>query len=184
MAATYPTIIGLLAATGMRVGEAIALDHDDVDWTRSRLHVRNSKFHKSRYVPIHEQTLTVLRSYVRHRERLRPTDQASPSFFVSSVGKRLIYNNVAYTFARLVRLARLKSQVDRPPRLHDMRHSFAVMTLRDWYAAGVDVETRLPALSTYLGHVSPTTTYWYLTATPELLALASQRAERAWEVQP
>ncbi len=184
MAATYKTLIGLLAATGMRVGEAITLDHRDVDWARARLHVRISKFRKSRYVPVHDETVCALRAYAVQREQLRPPHRTSSSFFVSSVGTRLIYNNVARTFARLVRQTGIEPRVGRLPRLHDLRHSFAVAILRDWYRADVDIDSRLPALSTYLGHVNPTTTYWYLTATPELLALASERAERAWEAQP
>lgn len=183
MAATYTTLIGLLAVTGMRVGEAIALDDDDIDWSRARLHVRHSKFNKSRYIPVHEQTLGALRCYAIQRNRLRPPQATSHSFFVSLAGTRLIYNNVAHTYARLVTLARVEPRVGRPPRLHDLRHSFTVTTLCDWYRADVDVDSRLPALSTYLGHAHPTTTYWYLTATPQLLALASERAKRAWEVQ-
>jgi integrase/recombinase XerD len=184
MAATYETLIGLLAATGMRIGEAIALDHQDVDWLRARLRIRHSKFRKSRYVPVHQGTVRALRAYKAERDRLRPPHRTSSSFFVSSVGTRLIYNNVAHTFARLVRQAEIEPRAGRPPRLHDFRHSFTVTTVRDWYRAGLDVDSHLPALSTYLGHVNPTTTYWYLTATPELLALASERAKRAWEAQP
>jgi len=184
MAATYTTLIGLLAATGMRIGEAIALDHRDIDWLRARLHVRNSKFDKSRYVPVHEETIDALRSYVTSRDRLRPPDRASPSFFVSLASTRLIYNNVALVFSRLRSRAAIAPRAGRPPRLHDLRHSFAVTTLLNWYRSDVDVERRLPALSTYLGHVNPTTTYWYLMATPELLALASKRAEQAWKVRP
>ena len=183
MAATYTTLVGLLAATGMRVGEAIALDHDNVDWLRARLLVRNAKLHKSRYVPVHEQTIDKLRAYAKQRDRLRPPHRESASFFVSLAGTRLIYNNVARTFARIAQQAGIEHRVGRPPHLHDLRHTFAVTTVRDWYRAGIDVEPRLPALSTYLGHVDPTSTYWYLTGTPELLALASERAERASEVR-
>jgi len=184
MSATYVTLIGLLATTGLRVGEAIALDQEDVDWRRARLHVRNGKFHKSRYVPLGPTTLAALATYAEQRERLRPPLTASASFFVSLVGTRLIYNNVTSHFAQLVREVGLTHVGDRRPRLHDLRHSFAVSTLRRWYIEDVDVEVRLPALSTYLGHISPTTTYWYLTGTPELLALASRRAERAWRATP
>lgn len=182
-AATYTTLIGLLAATGMRVGEAIALDDADIDWSRARVHVRDSKFHKSRYVPVHNKTLNALRSYALERDRLRPSVRPSSSFFVSLKGTRLIYNNVAFVFSRFVRQAGIAHRPGCPPRLHDLRHTFVVSTLRDWYRNDLDVESRLPALSTYLGHVNPTTTYWYMTGTPELLALASQRAERAWGVQ-
>jgi integrase len=181
-AATYTTLFGLLAATGMRVGEAIALDENDVDWPRSLLTVRHSKFRKSRQVPLHESTLAALRAYAIRRDRVR--QNKSSSFLVSRVGTRLFEQNVWRVFARLRQSSGLMLRPGRPPRIHDLRHSFALRTLRDWYRAGLDVERRLPWLSTYLGHVSPSTTYWYLTATPELLALASERAERAWKVRP
>lgn len=105
------------------------------------------------------------------------------SFFVSSVGTRLHRRSVECAFIRLLRLTRISRVTGRRPRLHDLRHTFAVTTLRNWYRAGVDVERRLPALSTYLGHVNPSKTYWYLTATPKLLGLAGRRLERAWEVR-
>jgi integrase/recombinase XerD len=181
-AATYTTLIGLLATTGMRVGEAIALDENDVDCARSLVTVRDSKFRKSRHVPVHASTLAALSAYARRRDRVR--QRRSSSFFISLVGTRLHEQNVWRIFAGMRERAELTHQSGRPPRIHDMRHSFAVSTLRNWYRAGVDVEQRLPWLSTYLGHVSPSTTYWYLTATPELLALASKRAERAWKVRP
>jgi integrase/recombinase XerD len=181
-AASYATLIGLLAATGMRVSEALALDGDDVDWDREILTVRRSKFGKSGHVPLHPTTLAALRDYARRRGRLRP-HRRSTAFFLSSTGTRVLHQNFHHVFLRFVREAGIGRR-DRPARLHDLRHSFAVKTLRDWYRAGVDVERRLPWLSTYLGHVSPTSTYWYLTGTPELLALASERAERAWKVRP
>ncbi|MHB8874232.1 MAG: tyrosine-type recombinase/integrase [Myxococcaceae bacterium] len=181
--ATYWTLIGLLAATGMRVGEVLHLDEDDVDWRRSLVTVRNGKFRKSREVPLHPTTLAALRAYAIRRARLRP-EPRSPSFLVSRAGTRLLEQNVWRIFARLRQRAGLVHRPRHPPRIHDLRHTFAVNTLRDWYRAGIDVEQRLPWLSTYLGHVSPSTTYWYLTATPELLALACKRAERAWKVRP
>jgi len=181
--ATYATLFGLLAATGMRVGETIALDQHDVDWRRAIVTVRDSKFKKSRELPVHHTTLAALHSYAERRDRERPHRRV-PSFFVSRAGTRLLEQNVWHGFARLRDRAGLWRRSDRPPRIHDLRHSFAVRTLQEWYRAGVDVERRLPWLSTYLGHVSPSSTYWYLTATPELLALASERAERAWKVRP
>jgi len=183
LSATYTTLLGLLAATGMRVSEAIGLDQDDVDRRRSLLIVSNSKFGKSRHVPVHCSTLTVLQGYAQVRDRLRPR-RPQQSFFVSGVGTRVIHQNLHRVFWRLLRLCEIGGRGGRRPRLHDLRHTFALKTLRDWYRAGVDVEPRLPWLSTYLGHVSPTTTYWYLTATPELLALAGDRLERAWKLQP
>lgn len=181
--ATYVTLLGLLAATGMRVSEALALDRDDVDWARELLTIRNAKFGKSRHVPLHPSTLAALRRYARQRDRLRP-HRGSPSFFLSTVGTRVILQNFQRVFWRLLRGAGLDRGRGPRPRIHDLRHTFAMKIVRDWYRAGVDVERRLPQLSTYLGHVSLSTTYWYLTATPELLTLAGQRAERAWKVQP
>jgi integrase len=102
----------------------------------------------------------------------------TPSFFVSRAGTRLIYNNVHANFLTLVRRAGLSKRRPRRPRIQDLRHTFAVKTLLGWYKAGLNVESRLPLLSTYLGHVCPTNTYWYLTATPELLRLAAERRER------
>lgn len=174
-ACTYLTLIGLLATTGMRVGEAIALDRDDVDWESAVLTIRRTKFGKSREVPVHTTTLEALARY--HGERNRNfTVHAVPAFFVSLRNRRLIYQNVRATFLRLVEQADLANK-PRRPRLHDLRHSFACTTLKSWYEAGVDVEQKLPLLSTYLGHVSPSTTYWYLTAVPELLCSTANRLE-------
>ena len=175
-ACTYVTLIGLLAATGMRVGEAIALDRADIDWPNKLLVVRDSKFRKSREIPIHPTTIEALRTYARTRDQVFPSLR-TPSFFVSQAGTRLIYNNVHANFLTLVRRAGLSERRPRRPRIHDLRHTFALNTLLSWYKAGVNVESRLPLLSTYLGHVCPTNTYWYLTATPELLRLAAERRE-------
>lgn len=181
-ATSYETILGLLAATGMRVSEALMLDDDDLDWEYQLLTVRSSKFGKSRHVPLHATTLAALRAYVGRRDRLRPHRRSS-AFFLSSVGKRVIVQNFQLVFLRLLESTGVGAGRDRRPRIHDLRHTFAMRIVRDWYRAGVDVERRLPWLSTYLGHVSPSTTYWYLTATPELLGAAAARAERAWKVQ-
>ncbi|HEX9772726.1 MAG TPA: tyrosine-type recombinase/integrase [Steroidobacteraceae bacterium] len=182
-AASYATILGLLATTGMRVSEALALDRDDVDGDRALLTVRTSKFGKSRHVPLHRTTLAALGDYARRRDRLRP-HRRSPAFFLSSTGSRVIHQNFQHVFVRLLERTGLDRGRGRRPRIHDLRHSFAMAIVRDWYRAGLDVERRLPWLSTYLGHVSPSTTYWYLTATPELLTAAGERAERAWKVRP
>lgn len=173
-AATYQTIIGLLAATGMRVGEAIRLDRSDVDRVNGVLHVRESKFGKSRYVPVLADTMAALDQYARTRDRLLPT-AATPSFFVSIRGTRLIYPVVQQVFQRLREAAAVGAGAATPPRIHDLRHSFAVRTLLHWYRTGQDVEAQLPTLSTYLGHRDPRSTYWYLSAAPELLALAADR---------
>lgn len=180
---SYTTLIGLLAATGMRVSEALALDCDDIDWDRELLTIRSSKFGKSRHVPLHRSTVAALRDYDRRRGRLRP-HRRSPAFFLSSAGTRVIHQNFQHVFLRLLKLTGMDRGPGRRPRVHDLRHAFAMKIVRDWYRAGLDVERRLPQLSTYLGHVSPSTTYWYLTATPELLAAAGKRADRAWTVRP
>jgi integrase len=175
---TYRTVVGLLASTGMRVGEAIALDRSALDCEEGVITVRNGKFGKSRAVPLHPQTSSALEEYARHRDR-RFRRPASPAFFLSLVGSRLIYSNVHQTFFRLVAAAGLAAREPHRPRIHDLRHTFAVRTLVDWYRAGLDVESRLPLLSTYLGHVNPSTTYWYLAAAPELLGAAAERLEES-----
>ena len=179
--ATYSTLIGLLATTGMRLGEAIALELDDVDFRRSIVMVRHGKFSKSRQLPIHGTTLDALRTYAMTRDRLLPSRPCS-KFLVSTAGTKVLQQNFGKVFARLKKASGLGSARCKP-RIHDLRHTFTVKTLLDWYHADVDVERRLPLLSTYLGHVSPKSTYWYLTATPELLTLAANRAERALEVR-
>jgi integrase len=181
--ATLRTLVGLLYVTGMRVGEAIRLDRDDVDLIRGLLLVRDSKFGKSRELPVHESTTVALRAYARQRDELCP-EASSPAFFVSLAGTRLLYCNVHLAFLGFVRDAGLtpRSPTCRP-RPHDLRHSFAVETLTGWYRDGGDVESRLPSLSTYLGHVHPANTYWYLSAAPELLGLAAERLESATEVR-
>ncbi|HEY8695624.1 MAG TPA: tyrosine-type recombinase/integrase [Chloroflexota bacterium] len=183
-AATYEALVGLLAVTGMRVGEAIRLDRPDLDWEHGLLTIIASKFGKSREVALHPRTCAALAAYAQRRDVLCPQPTA-PSFFVSTAGTRLLHANVRFVFGRLVRAADLERRSGgRQPRLHDLRHSFAVATLLTWYRADADVQARLPLLSTYLGHVDPASTYWYLEAAPELLALAAQRLERALEGLP
>ena len=178
--ATYCTLLGLLATTGLRVGEALALDHADWDPGAGVLRIRHAKFGKTRLVPLHASTGAALTAYCRLRDRTFRAPR-SPSLFVSRAGTRLHYTNVHVAFLRLVRIAGLVDRPPRRPRLHDLRHSFAMHTLLAWYHAGVDVEARLPWLSTYLGHVGPASTYWYLTATPELVTVAHRRLERFLE---
>ena len=176
-AATYATLIGLLAVSGMRVGEAIALDRSDFDATDGLLTVRKGKFGKSRELPLHPSTMAALCRYLRRRDRPDSAVNA-PALFISTAGTRLLYCNVQWTFGRLVRRAGLKPRsATCRPRLHDLRHSFAISTVLDSYRNGSDPAARLPLLSTYLGHVDPAKTYWYLSAAPELLALAGQRLE-------
>jgi len=175
--ATYRTLIGLLVVTGMRVGEAIALDRSDFDATNGLLVVRKGKFGKSRELPLHPSTLDALRCYLHRSDRPCST-MSMPAMLVSSASTRLLYCNVQWTFSRLVQRAGLKPRsASCRPRLHDFRHSFAISTVLDSYRDGTDPATRLPLLSTYLGHVDPAKTYWYLSAAPELLALAGRRLE-------
>jgi len=176
-AATYRTLIGLLAITGMRAGEAIRLDRSDADLQAGMLTIRESKFGKSRQLPLHATTVAALAGYAALRDQHHPRP-ASPAFFVSLTGTPLIYNNVHYTFHLLTRTVGLAPRSPRcRPRIHDLRHSFAVATLLSWYQDGGDVAARLPLLSAWLGHADPGSTYWYLSGTPELLALAGQRLE-------
>jgi len=175
---TYATLFGLLAATGLRVGEALALDGEDVDWQTEVLLVRQSKFRRSRLVPVHASTLDRLRQYQEDRDRIHPTPRTS-AFFVSEGGRRLPYQTVRGIFRRLCEQSRLHGAANsRRPRIHDLRHRFAVNTLIRWYREGADVERCLPGLSTYLGHGCCAHTYWYLTAVPELLRLATERLEQ------
>jgi integrase/recombinase XerD len=177
-AATYQTLIGLLAASGLRIGEAIKLDRSDVDWAQGVLLIRESKFGKSRLVPLHPSSMTALKGYAQLREELQPRP-AEPAFFVSLNQKRLLYAVVQLTFRQLINNAGIGAGAPSPPRLHDLRHTFAVRTLLGWYRAGEDVQSKIPSLSTYLGHREPASTYWYLSA-PELLALAAARQDTAW----
>jgi integrase len=176
-AATYRTLIGLLAVTGLRSGEAVRLNRDDVDLDRGVVSVLEAKFGKSRQVLLHPSTMAALHEYARVRQEA-VGERGAPAFFVSTRG-RLLVNTVDYTFAELVQTAGIATRPGgRSPRLHDFRHSFAVSTLLDWYRTGADVQARLPTLSTWLGHVSPASTYWYLQAAPELLGLAADRLEQ------
>jgi len=177
-AATMTTLIGLLAVTGMRIGEVIRLDLDDIDWSEGSLTIHKSKFGKSREVVLHLTTIEALRAYGERRQQLRPRPR-TPSFLVSLTGTRLLYQNVQFTFQELVEQAGIEPRSPRcRPRPHDLRHTFAVNTLLGWYRDGVDAGNRMHLLSTYLGHLDPADTYWYLSATPELLGLAGERLER------
>jgi len=180
-ARTMETVIGLLAVTGMRVGEVVRLDLSDVDWVDGQLTVHSSKFGKSRLVPLHPSTVDALREYEAHRRGMGPRVRTT-AFFVSTFGDRLHYDSVHRTFHRLLRdLGRQRLTAHHGPRIHDLRHTFAVRTLVDWYRAGEDVAGHMHLLSTYLGHVDPVATYWYLSAAPELLALAAERLEPVGE---
>ncbi|HUP23209.1 MAG TPA: tyrosine-type recombinase/integrase [Thermoanaerobaculia bacterium] len=176
--ATYRTLIGLLAVTGMRVGEAIGLDCGDFDPINGLVIVRKGKFGKSRELPLHSSAVDALRHYLRRCDRPRAAANTS-ALLVSTAGTRLLYCNVQCTFRQLVCRSGLELRsTSCRPRLHDLRHSFAVHTVLDGYRSSGDMGARLPLLSTYLGHVDPGQTYWYLSAAPELLELAAGRLER------
>jgi integrase/recombinase XerD len=175
---TYVTVFGLLAVTGMRISELVALENDDVDLGDGLLTIRHSKFGKSRCLPLHPTTRQALCGYVGLRDRVYPIPN-SRSFFVSEQGTRLSSWAVRATFVQLSRQIGLRGPTaSQGPRMHDLRHRFAVQTLVRWYQEGLDVDRHLPQLSTYLGHVKVQDTYWYLSATPELLRLATQRLEQ------
>jgi integrase/recombinase XerD len=179
-AATWQTILALLAATGMRVSEACRLDRGDAGLDAGVLTIRDSKFGKSRDIPVHPTTVTALRGYGQIRDRLCPAP-VTTAFFVSTRGTRIDSHNMPYTFATLTEAAGITAAAGRRrARIHDIRHTFTVTTLLDWHRDGADVQARLPLLSAYLGHVDPKSSYWYMSASPELLALAAARLSHAF----
>ncbi len=180
---TFATLFGLYVAAGLRANEPLRLDRDDVDLVNGVLTIRDTKFGKTRYVPVHPTTQRALQRYAARRDRWCH-DPETPSFFVSDRGTRLTDWCVRWTFVKLSHEIGLRGAGDsRGPRLHDLRHRLAINTLLRWYQRGVDVERHLPQLSTYLGHAHITDTYWYFTATPKLLHYALQRVERAKQGQ-
>lgn len=174
---THGTLLGLLAVTGMRVGEVIALKDADVDLRQGLLTVRRSKFNKTRVLPVHHSTRERLRAYARVRDKLVPV-RSTDRFFVSRRGASMEASVVRRAFLHISRSIGLRKPADRRgPRMHDLRHTFAVRTLADWHRAGLGAEERLPLLSAYLGHAKVSDTYWYLTAVPELLGTITPRLE-------
>lgn len=179
---TYATLVGLLAATGLRPGEALALNLADVDLSNGILAVRESKFGKSRFVPVEASACVALVAYADQRDKARPHRETT-AFLVSGRGTRLVPSAARRTFAKLCQVTGLRPmtssrRVGRGPRLQDMRHTFATRRLIGWYQAGCDVERLMPTLSTYLGHACVEHTYWYIQAVPELLQLATDRLEK------
>ena len=172
-AATYQALFGLLATCGMRVGEAVGLDRDDVDLRAGVITIRHAKFDRPRLVPLHPTVTETLSRYAAERDRLCPRPRAR-AFFVSSVGTRLDRSGVGKTLRKITTALGMRTDSVHP-RAHDLRHSFAVDTLIRWQRSGLSVDEHLATLSTYLGHVSPADTYWYLSASPELMGLAAQR---------
>lgn len=178
---TYSALLGLLAVTGLRISEALALEPHDVDLDHAVLTIRGAKYGKLRLVPLHPSTQQALLQYRQERDAALGTVIAR-RFFVSSRGQPLIYRSVRKIFQDLCREIGLKSPEHcDPPRLHAFRHRFAMETLSRWYDVDEDVDRRLPVLSTFLGHTSIDHTYWYLSARPELMARAMRRLERRWE---
>ncbi|WP_454295295.1 tyrosine-type recombinase/integrase [Salana multivorans] len=172
---TWVTVFGLLAATGMRSGEALALRQSDTDLPGGVLTIAWGKNNRPRLVPLHPGTVEALDDYARWRDRERPAPPgAEATFFTSAGGGKLSYSAAREAFVRASSAAGLR-EGNTPPRLHDLRHTFAVTTLLDWHRSGADVAAMLPVLSTYLGHANPVDTYWYLSAIPELMSHAAGR---------
>jgi integrase len=168
------TLIGVMAAAGLRTGEALRADRDDLDPVAGVLSILKSKWGKSRRIPLHPSAVAALNDYTIRIERVRRPGEAA--LLLSARGIRITPAQLHRTFPALRADAGITWQAgQRPPRLYDLRHTFAVNTLRDWHAAGVDVRAQLPVLSTYLGHVNPNNTYWYLQAVPELMSVLADR---------
>jgi integrase/recombinase XerD len=182
---TYHCLFGLLSVSGLRLGEARNLELQDVDLRGAVLTVRSGKFGKARLLPWHPSTRNVLADYLARRARRWAGRPVSSYVFVSNRGNRLDNSEIHRTFYALSRQIGLRGPSDsHGPRLHDLRHRFAVNTLWRWYRAGEDTEPRLPLLSAYLGHVHVSDTYWYLSAWPELMREAMRRLEQRWEERP
>ena len=179
---TCSTLFGLLAVSGMRVSEAVALDRADVDFQTGVLSIRRGKLGKSRFIPVHATTRDVLENYAKQRDATL-SGSVTPAFFVSDRRQRMTRFSAEDNFVKVSRAIGLRKHEEghrfgHGPRLHDLRHRFAVATLVQWYRSGADVEREIPKLATYLGHTHPDNTYWYLQAVPELLQLATERCER------
>ncbi len=180
-AETLVSLIVLLAVTGMRVGEALRLECGGIDWDQAVIKVRDTKFGKGRDVVVSASTIGALAAYRSHRDSRQP---ATARLFVSLAGTPVIYSGFHHAFRQAVLAAGVGAEGPARPRVHDLRHSFAVRTLVGWYRDGLDVEALLPRLSTYLGHREPRFTYQYLSATPELLGHAAACLDAAQEVIP
>jgi len=181
---TYETLFGLLAVTGLRSSEVVALDDDELNHRQATLLIRRTKFGKSRLVPVHTSTMAALAAYQAKRDRI-VRHRFDDALFVSERGVRITQHIAEYTFARVSAQIGLRPQFRAHrlgrgfPRLHDLRHRFAIRTLVDGYRGGGPVDPLLPVLATYLGHVHVQDTYWYLEAVPELLQLATERLTKA-----
>jgi integrase len=176
---TCAAIFGLIASTGLRISEATGLQRADVDLEQRLICIRHTKFGKSRLVPLHTTTAEALRRYVVRRDG-DPASRASDAFFVFDRGRPATTPNLEYAFERLRQQLGWRCRgALRYPRIHDIRHTFATRRLERWYRAGLDIDREILALSTYLGHAKVTDTYWYVTATPQLMAIAARRAQAA-----
>ena len=178
---TFHCFLGLLIVTGLRFAEAQNLKLDDVDVKTGVLTIRNTKFGKSRLIPLHASTTSALRRYLARRGRYWEGTEVSPYVFVGRSGKQLWATQIRIAFRKVSKIVGLRAPQDtHGPRLHDFRHRFAMETLIRWYQSGQDPEQRLPVLSAYLGHVSYQCTYWYLSNSPELMQQAMRRLARRW----
>jgi integrase/recombinase XerD len=183
-AAMFETVIGLMASSGLRLREALALDRADVDLQGGTLDIRANKSHRQREVVLHPSATAALKHYCRVRDEHCRTP-ASPSFFVTAQGRRPVKTVFWQTFRELIKQAGLEGRGNRVrPRPHDLRHTFAVRTLIGWYRSGEQIDRKMPVLSTYLGHASLESTYWYLQAVPELIELVSDRLQDIGELLP
>lgn len=177
-AASCATLFGLIAATGLRISEATGLVRSDVDLVRNILLIRHAKFGKDRWVPLHPSTAKALRAYVKRRNR-EHFSVSSDAFFIDDRGRALRTGNVRYAFNRLRRALKWRARGGHPaPRIHDLRHHFICRRLQRWYAEGKDIHQHILSLSTFVGHAKVSDTYWYVTATPELMAAAVRRSQR------
>jgi integrase/recombinase XerD len=180
-AATYEALFGLLAVSGMRVGEAVGVDRTDIAFDTGVITIRHAKFDRERLVPLHPTTTAALHDYLCERDRLCPAPTSS-ALFISSTGTRLDRSDVAATLRKITTAMGLRTDTVHPTP-HQLRHSFAVRTLINWHHCGVRVDEHIATLSAYLGHISPADTYWYLSASPELMALAADRLDSRYGAQ-
>lgn len=179
---TFSTLFGLIATCGLRLSEAVELQKQDVDLKNGVITIRRTKFNKTRILPIHPTTVKVLANYVVTRNRFFENYLSkhvrSEHFFISN-NETPIANGVAeWTFNKIALQCGIRKESRKGPRIHDLRHTFVVNSLEDCFRQGKDVETLLPVLSTYMGHAQPGSTYWYMTITPELMSLASERLDQ------
>lgn len=181
-AAGLETLLGLLATSGMRIGEAVGLQRDDVDLAAGVITIRHAKFDRTRLVPLHDSVTKVLARYAVERDRLCPRPR-STTFFVSATGGTIDRSSVDKVLRQITTTMGIRT-ASVHPRVHDLRHSFAVRTIIGWQHAGINIDERITVLSVYLGHIAPADTYWYLSAAPELMAAAADRLDARYGTRP